>query len=94
MSNAQRSLIYKIIKCLSILFIVFGCVHPASVQAYSPVITESVQNSQQDSKKTVSVTAHPETHPKENTLEMFIITVFVSILVLFIVGLFHAEHHL
>ena len=66
---------------------------PTAVQAYSPNVCETIQNSNQTAKKTVSVTAQPA-RAKENTLELFIITVLVSILVLFVVGLFHAEHHI
>lgn len=93
MSQVKHSVLIRFIKCISVLLLIMGCVHPTAVQAYSPKICETIQNSDQTPKKTVSVTAQPA-HAKENTLELFVITVLVSILVLFLVGLFHAEHHI
>ena len=41
----------RLIKCLSIIMLVIGCVQPPSVQAYSPVLTETVQNTNNTNKR-------------------------------------------
>lgn len=72
----SNSIMMRLIKCLSIIMLVIGCVQPTSVQAYSPVLTETVQRKEQ---------------PKQNTLELFVITVLVTILILFFVGIVHKD---
>ena len=72
----SNSIMMRLIKCLSIIMLVIGCVQPTSVQAYSPVLTETVQRKEQ---------------PKQNTLELFVITVLVTILILFFVGVVHKD---
>lgn len=93
MSQLQHSLLMRFIKCISVFLLVMGCMQPTSVQAYSPTICTAVQSNDQNQKKTVSVTAQP-VRSNDNTLELFVITVLVSIVVLFIVGVFHTEHHI
>lgn len=72
----SNSIMMRLIKCLSVIMLVIGCVQPTSVQAYSPVLTETVQGKEQ---------------PKQNTLELFVITVLVTILILFLIGLVHKD---
>lgn len=74
--SMSNSIMMRLIKCLSIIMLVIGCVQPTSVQAYSPVLTETVQRKEQ---------------PKQNTLELFVITVLVTILILFFVGIVHKD---
>lgn len=74
--SMSNSIMMRLIKCLSIIMLVIGCVQPTSVQAYSPVLTETVQEKDQ---------------PKQNTLELFVITVLVTILILFFVGIVHKD---
>ncbi len=74
--SMSNSIMMRLIKCLSIIMLVIGCVQPTSVQAYSPVLTETVQRKEQ---------------PKQNTLELFVITVLVTILILFFVGVVHKD---
>lgn len=72
----SNSIMMRLTKCLSIIMLVIGCVQPPSVQAYSPVLTETVQRKEQ---------------PKQNTLELFVITILVTILILFFVGIVHKD---
>ena len=51
----SNSIMMRLIKCLSIIMLVIGCVQPPSVQAYSPVLTETVQNTN-NTNKNASVT--------------------------------------
>lgn len=74
--SMSNSIMMRLIKCLSVILLVIGCVQPTSVQAYSPVLTETVQRKEQ---------------PKQNTLELFVITVLVTILILFFVGVVHKD---
>lgn len=74
--SMSNSIMMRLIKCLSIIMLVIGCVQPTSVQAYSPVLTETVQEKDQ---------------PTQNTLELFVITVLVTILILFFVGIVHKD---
>ena len=46
--------------------LVIGCVQPPSVQAYSPVLTETVQNTN-NTNKNASVTVQRKEQPKQNT---------------------------
>ena len=39
--SMSNSIMMRLIKCLSIIMLVIGCVQPTSVQAYSPVLTET-----------------------------------------------------
>ena len=80
----SNSIMMRLIKCLSVILLVIGCVQPTSVQAYSPVLTETVQNN-------ASVTVQRKEQPKQNTLELFVITVLVTILILFFVGVVHKD---
>lgn len=82
----SNSIMMRLIKCLSVIMLVIGCVQPTSVQAYSPVLTETVQNT-----NNTSVTVQGKEQPKQNTLELFVITVLVTILILFLIGLVHKD---
>lgn len=86
----SNSIVMRLIKCLSVIMLVMGCVQPTSVQAYAPVLTETVQNTN-NTNKNVSVTVQSKEHPKQNSLELFVITVLVTILILFLVGLVHKD---
>lgn len=86
----SNSIMMRLIKCLSIIMLVIGCVQPTSVQAYSPVLTETVQNTN-NTNKNASVTVQRKEQPKQNTLELFVITVLVTILILFFVGIVHKD---
>ena len=57
---------------------------------YSPVLTETVQNTN-NTNKNASVTVQEKDQPKQNTLELFVITVLVTILILFFVGIVHKD---
>lgn len=85
--SMSNSIMMRLIKCLSVILLVIGCVQPTSVQAYSPVLTETVQNT----NKNASVTVQRKEQPKQNTLELFVITVLVTILILFFVGVVHKD---
>ena len=84
----SNSIMMRLIKCLSVIMLVIGCVQPTSVQAYSPVLT--VQNTN-NTNKNASVTVQGKEQPKQNTLELFVITVLVTILILFLIGLVHKD---
>lgn len=86
----NNSIMMRLIKCLSVIMLVIGCVQPTSVQAYSPVLTETVQNTN-NTNKNASVTVQGKEQPKQNTLELFVITVLVTILILFLIGLVHKD---
>ena len=88
--SMSNSIMMRLIKCLSIIMLVVGCVQPTSVQAYSPVLTETVQNTN-NTNKNASVTVQRKEQPKQNTLELFVITVLVTILILFFVGVVHKD---
>ena len=83
--SMSNSIMMRLIKCLSIIMLVIGC-----VQAYSPVLTETVQNTN-NTNKNASVTVQRKEQPKQNTLELFVITVLVTILILFFVGIVHKD---
>ena len=85
----SNSIMMRLIKCLSVILLVIGCVQPTSVQAYSPVLTETVQNT--NNTNNASVTVQRKEQPKQNTLELFVITVLVTILILFFVGVVHKD---
>lgn len=85
--SMSNSIMMRLIKCLSIIMLVIGCVQ---VQAYSPVLTETVQNTN-NTNKNASVTVQRKEQPKQNTLELFVITVLVTILILFFVGIVHKD---
>lgn len=36
--SMSNSIMMRLIKCLSVIMLVIGCVQPTSVQAYSPVL--------------------------------------------------------
>lgn len=55
-----------------------------------PVLTETVQNTN-NTNKNASVTVQGKEQPKQNTLELFVITVLVTILILFLIGLVHKD---
>ena len=86
----SHSIASKLIKCLSIFMLVIGCVQPTSVQAYSPVLTETIQNPN-NTNKNASVTVQNKEQTKQNTLELFVITVIVTVLILFLVGVVHKD---
>ena len=88
--SMSKSIVMRLIKCLSVIMLVIGCVQPTSVQAYSPVLTETVQNTN-NTNKNASVTVQGKNQPKQNTLELFVITVLVTILILFFVGIVHKD---
>ena len=48
--SMSNSIMMRLIKCLSVIMLVIGCVQPTSVQAYSPVLTETVQNTNNTNK--------------------------------------------
>ena len=83
----SKSIVMRLIKCLSVIMLVIGCVQPTSVQAYSPVLTETVQNT----NKNASVAVQSKNHSEQNSLELFVITVLVTILILFLIGLVHKD---
>lgn len=62
----SNSIMMRLIKCLSVIMLVIGCVQPTSVQAYSPVLTETVQNTN-NTNKNASVTVQGKEQPKQNT---------------------------
>ena len=80
--SMSNSIMMRLIKCLSVILLVIGCVQPTSVQAYSPVLTETVQNTN-NTNKNASVTVQRKEQPKQNTL--------VTILILFFVGVVHKD---
>ncbi|WP_295137570.1 hypothetical protein [uncultured Catenibacterium sp.] len=86
----SNSIVMRLIKCLSVIMLVIGCVQPTSVQAYSPVLTETVQNTN-NTNKNASVTVQGKDYPEQNSLELFVITVLVTILILFLIGLVHKD---
>ena len=86
----NHSIVLRLIKCLSVIMLVIGCVQPTSVQAYSPVLTETIQNTN-NTNKNASVTVQNKEQPKQNSLELFVITVLVTVLILFFVGLVHKD---
>ena len=88
--SMSHSIVMRVIKCLSIIMLVMGCVQPTSVQAYSPVLTETIQNTN-NTNKNASVTVQNKEQPKQNSLELFVITVLVTVLILFFVGLVHKD---
>lgn len=88
--SMSNSIMMRLTKCLSIIMLVIGCVQPPSVQAYSPVLTETVQNTN-NTNKNASVTVQRKEQPKQNTLELFVITILVTILILFFVGIVHKD---
>lgn len=88
--SMSHSIVVRLIKCLSIFMLVIGCVQPTSVQAYSPVLTETIQNTN-NTNKNASVTVQNKEQPKQNSLELFVITVLVTVLILFFVGLVHKD---
>lgn len=88
--SMNHSIVVRLIKCLSIFMLAIGCVQPTSVQAYSPVLTETVQNTN-NTNKNASVTVQNKEQPKQNSLELFVITVLVTVLILFFVGLVHKD---
>lgn len=53
-------------------------------------LTETVQNTN-NTNKNASVTVQGKEQPKQNTLELFVITVLVTILILFLIGLVHKD---
>ena len=91
--SMSNSIMMRLIKCLSIIMLVIGCVQPTSVQAYSPVLTETVQNTNNtnNTNNNASVTVQEKDQPTQNTLELFVITVLVTILILFFVGIVHKD---
>ena len=90
MGKEGISMSNSIMMRLSVILLVIGCVQPTSVQAYSPVLTETVQNTN-NTNKNASVTVQRKEQPKQNTLELFVITVLVTILILFFVGVVHKD---
>lgn len=50
----------------------------------------TVQNTN-NTNKNASVTVQEKDQPKQNTLELFVITVLVTILILFFVGIVHKD---
>ena len=83
--SMSNSIMMRLIKCLSVIMLVIGCVQPTS-----PVLTETVQNTN-NTNKNASVTVQGKEQPKQNTLELFVITVLVTILILFLIGLVHKD---
>lgn len=88
--SMNHSIVVRLIKCLSVIMLVIGCVQPTSVQAYSPILTETIQNTN-NTNKNASVTVQNKEQPKQNSLELFVITVLVTVLILFFVGLVHKD---
>ena len=88
--SMSNSIVMRLIKCLSVIMLVIGCVQPTSVQAYSPVLTETVQNTN-NTNKNASVAVQSKNHSEQNSLELFVITVLVTVLILFLVGLVHKD---
>ena len=51
---------------------------------------KTVQNTN-NTNKNASVTVQRKEQPKQNTLELFVITILVTILILFFVGIVHKD---
>ena len=65
--SMSKSIVMRLIKCLSVIMLVIGCVQPTSVQAYSPVLTETVQNTN-NTNKNASVAVQSKNHSEQNSL--------------------------